>query len=318
MAFLLFLVQNLQIPLSRSFRSIKLWFLFRCFGLKNLQAHIRHVRGFLYNTLVNFQSVLYYKVAEWTCFWSFFPVLRELRWQSSLRVTWGMTHILRSQYRANLAWWSSVSRYAAQMTWPLLFSNCSFALFQKMTSNSSDDTKMHSWKLEVCHFITAVKMIIQSKLWTKTTGCTKRDLKCLMNFGYSTTTNSVMPKFKALVCMWVDSCSAWIRAVDKNYIWKLLPPRENILWLWPCWIDSTSPATCFSAPLRFTRKQSSDLWWPLSWPAQMILSGTGTSSQIQPPLCSLREKLLTDGGARRSKPWKCFLMSCSWSNSCCC
>uniref|UniRef100_A0A8C5HL56 Histidine decarboxylase n=1 Tax=Gouania willdenowi TaxID=441366 RepID=A0A8C5HL56_GOUWI len=31
-----------QIPLSRRFRSLKLWFVLRCFGLKNLQAHIRH------------------------------------------------------------------------------------------------------------------------------------------------------------------------------------------------------------------------------------------------------------------------------------
>ncbi|KAM9367008.1 histidine decarboxylase [Symphorus nematophorus] len=31
-----------QIPLSRRFRSIKLWFVLRSFGLKNLQAHIRH------------------------------------------------------------------------------------------------------------------------------------------------------------------------------------------------------------------------------------------------------------------------------------
>uniref|UniRef100_A0A671XVF2 Histidine decarboxylase n=1 Tax=Sparus aurata TaxID=8175 RepID=A0A671XVF2_SPAAU len=34
---------NWQIPLSRRFRSIKLWFVLRSFGLKNLQAHIRHV-----------------------------------------------------------------------------------------------------------------------------------------------------------------------------------------------------------------------------------------------------------------------------------
>uniref|UniRef100_A0A8C6U5F8 Histidine decarboxylase n=1 Tax=Neogobius melanostomus TaxID=47308 RepID=A0A8C6U5F8_9GOBI len=35
-----------QIPLSRRFRSLKLWFVLRSFGLKNLQAHIRHVRLF--------------------------------------------------------------------------------------------------------------------------------------------------------------------------------------------------------------------------------------------------------------------------------
>nr|XP_019961318.1 PREDICTED: histidine decarboxylase-like [Paralichthys olivaceus] len=33
---------NWQIPLSRRFRSIKLWFVLRSFGLKKLQAHIRH------------------------------------------------------------------------------------------------------------------------------------------------------------------------------------------------------------------------------------------------------------------------------------
>uniref|UniRef100_A0A8D3ATF8 Histidine decarboxylase n=1 Tax=Scophthalmus maximus TaxID=52904 RepID=A0A8D3ATF8_SCOMX len=33
-----------QIPLSRRFRSLKLWFVMRTFGLKNLQAHITHVR----------------------------------------------------------------------------------------------------------------------------------------------------------------------------------------------------------------------------------------------------------------------------------
>ena len=38
-------VQNWQIPLSRRFRSLKLWFVMRSFGLKNLQAHIRHVSG---------------------------------------------------------------------------------------------------------------------------------------------------------------------------------------------------------------------------------------------------------------------------------
>ncbi|XP_057344781.1 histidine decarboxylase isoform X4 [Manis pentadactyla] len=31
-----------QIPLSRRFRSIKLWFVIRSFGVRNLQAHIRH------------------------------------------------------------------------------------------------------------------------------------------------------------------------------------------------------------------------------------------------------------------------------------
>lgn len=37
------LFQHWQIPLSRRFRSIKLWFVIRSFGVKNLQAHVRHV-----------------------------------------------------------------------------------------------------------------------------------------------------------------------------------------------------------------------------------------------------------------------------------
>lgn len=38
--------QHWQIPLSRRFRSLKLWFVMRWFGVKQLQAHIRHVKGF--------------------------------------------------------------------------------------------------------------------------------------------------------------------------------------------------------------------------------------------------------------------------------
>uniref|UniRef100_A0A3Q3AX27 Histidine decarboxylase n=1 Tax=Kryptolebias marmoratus TaxID=37003 RepID=A0A3Q3AX27_KRYMA len=41
-----------QIPLSRRFRSLKLWFVMRSFGLKNLQAHIRHVRNALTQELL--------------------------------------------------------------------------------------------------------------------------------------------------------------------------------------------------------------------------------------------------------------------------
>lgn len=36
--------QHWQIPLSRRFRSLKLWFVIRSFGVKKLQAHVRHVR----------------------------------------------------------------------------------------------------------------------------------------------------------------------------------------------------------------------------------------------------------------------------------
>lgn len=35
--------QHWQIPLSRRFRSLKLWFVLRSFGVKKLQAHVRHV-----------------------------------------------------------------------------------------------------------------------------------------------------------------------------------------------------------------------------------------------------------------------------------
>lgn len=41
-----FFFQHWQIPLSRRFRSLKLWFVMRWFGVKQLQAHIRHVKGF--------------------------------------------------------------------------------------------------------------------------------------------------------------------------------------------------------------------------------------------------------------------------------
>ncbi|GCB81439.1 hypothetical protein scyTo_0023144, partial [Scyliorhinus torazame] len=33
---------NWQIPLSRRFRSLKLWFVIRSFGVEGLQAHVRH------------------------------------------------------------------------------------------------------------------------------------------------------------------------------------------------------------------------------------------------------------------------------------
>lgn len=36
-------LQHWQIPLGRRFRSLKLWFVFRLYGLKGLQAHIRKV-----------------------------------------------------------------------------------------------------------------------------------------------------------------------------------------------------------------------------------------------------------------------------------
>lgn len=41
--------QHWQIPLSRRFRSLKLWFVMRWFGVKQLQAHIRHVKGFQFS-----------------------------------------------------------------------------------------------------------------------------------------------------------------------------------------------------------------------------------------------------------------------------
>uniref|UniRef100_A0A670YH20 Histidine decarboxylase n=1 Tax=Pseudonaja textilis TaxID=8673 RepID=A0A670YH20_PSETE len=38
-----FPLQHWQIPLSRRFRSLKLWFVIRSFGVKKLQDHVRHV-----------------------------------------------------------------------------------------------------------------------------------------------------------------------------------------------------------------------------------------------------------------------------------
>lgn len=94
--------------------------------------------------------------------------------------------------------------------------------------------------------------------------------------------------------------------IHRKEFWNFFSCRGNILSLWRCWIDSTSQATCSSAPLRFTRNQSSDLWWLLSLPQQMIFSRTGTSSQIQPPLCWPRRKLLTDGESLESNSLKYF------------
>lgn len=91
-----------------------------------------------------------------------------------------------------------------------------------------------------------------------------------------------------------------------NLNFDISSSRENLLWLRRCWIDSTSHAPCSSAPTRFTRNQSSDLWWPHSSPLQMIFSRTGTSSQAQPPPCLLRKRLLTDGRPPQSNLFQCF------------
>lgn len=37
-----FLFQHWQIPLGRRFRSLKLWFVLRLYGVENLQKHIRN------------------------------------------------------------------------------------------------------------------------------------------------------------------------------------------------------------------------------------------------------------------------------------
>lgn len=37
-------VQHWQVGLRKPFRSLKLWFVMRCFGLKNIQAQIRQVK----------------------------------------------------------------------------------------------------------------------------------------------------------------------------------------------------------------------------------------------------------------------------------
>jgi glutamate/tyrosine decarboxylase-like PLP-dependent enzyme len=36
-------MQHWQIPLSRRFRALKLWFVIRSFGVKGLQKHVREV-----------------------------------------------------------------------------------------------------------------------------------------------------------------------------------------------------------------------------------------------------------------------------------
>lgn len=41
---LFFALQNWHLGLRKPFRSLKLWFVMRCFGLKNIQAQIRHVK----------------------------------------------------------------------------------------------------------------------------------------------------------------------------------------------------------------------------------------------------------------------------------
>ena len=46
------LIQHWQIPLSRRFRSLKLWFVFRMYGLTGLQDHIRKV-GYKFSYLLH-------------------------------------------------------------------------------------------------------------------------------------------------------------------------------------------------------------------------------------------------------------------------
>ena len=36
-------LQHWQIPLSRRFRALKLWFVIRNYGIEGLQKHVRHV-----------------------------------------------------------------------------------------------------------------------------------------------------------------------------------------------------------------------------------------------------------------------------------
>lgn len=58
--FLLFF-QHWQIPLSKRFRALKLWFVVRNFGIKGLQKHIREVNIEMFNfkiILTNLTSIL--------------------------------------------------------------------------------------------------------------------------------------------------------------------------------------------------------------------------------------------------------------------
>ena len=41
-------LQHWQVPLSKRFRALKLWFVIRNYGVKGLQAHIRKVRSRIY------------------------------------------------------------------------------------------------------------------------------------------------------------------------------------------------------------------------------------------------------------------------------
>lgn len=40
------LLQHWQLPLGRRFRSLKMWFVFRMYGVEGLQAYIRKVTAF--------------------------------------------------------------------------------------------------------------------------------------------------------------------------------------------------------------------------------------------------------------------------------
>lgn len=44
---LCFFFQHWQLPLGRRFRSLKLWFVFRMYGVTGLQAYIRKVTAFI-------------------------------------------------------------------------------------------------------------------------------------------------------------------------------------------------------------------------------------------------------------------------------
>lgn len=57
-----FVYKHWQIPLSKRFRALKLWFVIRSYGIKGLQKHIREVYFSVINVLLNFLVKLNYSL----------------------------------------------------------------------------------------------------------------------------------------------------------------------------------------------------------------------------------------------------------------
>lgn len=100
---LFFVLQHWQLGLRKPFRSLKLWFVLRCFGLKIIQDHIRHVKENIVDKMGNKYQIL--KVLACYSMAFFF---RQLRWQSCLGLMLGETQGLRSPLSPVLDLWSSI------------------------------------------------------------------------------------------------------------------------------------------------------------------------------------------------------------------